>query len=163
MGGHWHTSTTCFDLLNYSPANIPAPLAGCISQRFGTHISSPLVRSAVLYLSSFSTQGTLSPLGSQYLCDFCKYAREAIDTDGYIELLYGSYLMCLSEMGCKRGNFENHAQGFLCSYQYLERLGKVFTTEEKEVFGRAYETILDTIHAPKLLGQYHYGTDLTMS
>jgi hypothetical protein len=61
--------------------------------------------------------------------------------------LYGCYLMCLSEISCKRklsGDFENHAKGLLISYQQLEKPGSlVFTHEEQHVFGKAYEIISD--------------------
>lgn len=139
----WLTSSTWFDLLNDSLQNKPHPLAVCASHRFGPHISSPLVRSVILSYSSYrKDHGTIS-FGIQYLCDFCKYAREAIDQGAYIELLYGCYLMCAQELSKRNftGDFQNHAQGFLLSYRQIVKLG-VLTLEEEEVMQRAYGLIL---------------------
>lgn len=142
----WSTSSTWFDLLNDSIKNTPLPLAICASHRFGPHISSPLVRSVILSYASYrKDRGTVS-FAIQYLCDFCKYAREAIDDQGpgaYIELLYGCYLMCSQELSKRNftGDFPKHAQGFILCYQRIVKLG-VLTLEEEEVMQRAYHVIL---------------------
>ena len=139
----WLTSSTWFDLLNDSIQNTPLPLAICASHRFGPHISSRLVRSVILSYSSYrKDRGTIS-FAIQHLCDFCKYAREAIDQGSYIELLYGCYLMCAQELSKRNftGDFQNHAQAFLRCYRRIVTLG-ILTLEEEEVMQRAYNLIL---------------------
>jgi len=144
----WCTSATWFDLLNNRITDVEHPLAVCAAHRFGLHISSKLVRSAVLHYSSFRKERELSYLGMQYLAEFYKNAREAIDRESYAELLYACYIMCLNEMACRRkfaGDLEKHANGFILSYQKLVRMS-MLTVEESKVMGQAYELIVQMTH-----------------
>jgi len=140
----WCTSSTWFDLLNDRITDVEHPLAVCAAHRFGPHISSKLVRSALLHYSSFRKERELSYLGMQYLAEFYKNAREAIDRESYAELLYACYIMCLNEMACRRkfaGDLEKHASGFMLSYQKLIQMS-MLTVEECKVMGRAYHLIV---------------------
>ena len=144
MEFYWCTSGTWFDLLNDRTTDVVNPLATCIAHRFDLHISSKLVRAAVLFYSSFRKEGKLCYLGMQYLAEFYQRAREAIDREYFIELLYACYFMCLYELVYKRefsGDFEAHAGGFLISYQNLIQMG-IFTVEEYSVMGQAYEWLV---------------------
>jgi len=143
MEFYWCTSSTWFDLLNDRVTDVEHPLAVCAAHRFGPHISSKLVRSAVLHYSSFRKERELSYLGMQYLAEFYQLAREAIDRESYAELLYACYIMCLNEMACRRkfaGDLEKHASGFMLSYQKLVRMS-MLTAEESKVMGQAFYLI----------------------
>ena len=143
MEFYWRTSGMWFDLINDRVSDTAHPLANCAAHRFGLHISSRLVRSAVLYYSSFRKDRQLSYTGMQYLAQFFELAREAIDRESNVELVYACYVMCLCEMTCERrlyGDFENHADGFMISYENLVRSGEL-TLEEYTSMGQAYDLI----------------------
>ena len=144
MQFYWRTSGMWFDLINDGMTNEKHPLAVCAALRFGPHIASKPVRSALLFYSSFRKEGKLSCIGLQYLGQFYEGAREAIDRESYVELVYACYAMCLFEMASKRmfsEDFAKHANGFLISYQHLVGRG-IFTYEETKVMNAAYEMIL---------------------
>lgn len=148
MQFYWHTSGIWFDLINDGITNEKHPLAVCAALRFGPHIASKPVRSAVLFYSSFRKEGKLSCLGLQYLGQFYKGAREAIDRESYVELLYACYAMCLFEMASTRifsEDFAKHANGFLMSYQHLVGKG-ILTYEERNVMNAAYTMIVQAIN-----------------
>lgn len=148
MEFYWCTSSTWFDLLNDRITDVEHPLAVCAAHRFGPHISSKLVRSAVLHYSSFRKERELSYLGMQYLGEFYKNAREAIDRESYAELMYACYIMCLNEMACRRKfavDLEKHASGFMLSYQKLVQM-RTLTAEESKVMGQAYHLIVQMTH-----------------
>ena len=143
MEFYWRASGMWFDLINDRMADTAHPLAKCAAHRFGPHMSSKLVRSTVLYYSSFRKERQLSYNGMQYLAQFFELAREAIDRESNVELVYACYVMCLCEMTCGRklyGDFENHADGFMISYENLVKSGEL-TAEEYLVLGQAYDLI----------------------
>jgi len=138
-GGSW------FDILN-TDESPQRSFALCAIHRFGPNISSALVRSAILYFSSHHNGTTPESVRRRYFCDYCESASAAIDKGFYIEYLYGCYLMCLAEMSHQKTHVPgDHAPGFLSSYRQLTGsvVEGVLTSEEREVFGRAYEVILD--------------------
>ena len=144
MQFYWRTSGMWFDLINDGRTNEKYPLAVCAALRFGPHIASKPVRAAVLFYSSFRKEGKLSCLGLQYLGQFYKGAREAIDKESYVELLYACYAMCLFEMASKRmfsEDFAKHANGFLISYQHLVGKG-ILTYEETKCHERGIQMII---------------------
>jgi len=155
MEFYWCTSGMWFDLINDRTTDATNPFAICTAHRFGLHISSKLVRSAVLFYSSFRKDRSLSYLGMLYLALFYEYATEAIEQGSYVELVYGCYIMCLSEMTCRRrlfGDFEKHANGFLISYQKVVQAGRL-TVEEYDSMSRAYELLARMIRIPR--SQWH--------
>ena len=155
MAFYWCTSATWVDLLNDRITDVEHPLATCTAHRFGPHISSKLVRAAVLFYSSLRKEQKLSYLGMQYLAEFYQRAREAIDQEYYVELLYACYIMCLCELACKRkfyGDFEKHASGFLINYQNLVRTG-MLTAEEYNVMGQAHQLLIQMTHVAS--SQWH--------
>src|ERR1700685_2220013 len=79
MEFYWCASGMWFDLVNDRTTDATNPLAICTARRFGPHISSKLVRSAILFYSSFRKDRSLSYLGMLYLAQFFQYAKEAID------------------------------------------------------------------------------------
>lgn len=143
MQFYWRTSGLWFDLINDGNTDTKYPLTECAVRRFGPHIDSELVRSAVLFYSSYRKEGELSYLGMQYLNQFYKKAREAIAQESYVELVYACYTMCLFEMGSKRKfgeDFTKHANGFLISYQNVIQKCTLMT-EESKFMNDAYEMI----------------------
>jgi hypothetical protein len=159
MEFYWCTSGTWFDLINDRTADATNPLAICTAHRFGPHISSKLVRSAILYYSSFRKDRSLSYLGMLYLAQFFEYARQAIEQGSYVELLYGCYIMCQSEMTCRRrlfGDFEKHAKGFLISYRKVVHPGTL-SINEYDSISRAYDLLARMICIPR--SQWHYDED----
>jgi len=143
MEFYWRASGMWFDLINDRMSDTAHPLAKCAAHRFGPHMSSKLVRSAVLYYSSFRKERQLSYTGMQYLDRFFELAKDAIDRQSNVELVYACYVMCLREMTCGRklyGEFENHADGFMISYENLVSSGEL-TVEEYRVLGQAYDLI----------------------
>ena len=144
MEFYWCTSGTWFDLVNESMKDAAHPLAMCIAQRFGPYVSSRVVRSAMLFYSSFRKEHQLSYLGMQYLAQFYESAREAIDRESNVELLYACYIICLCEMACRRTlfkEFAKHASGFITSYQNVIDAG-VLTTEEDKVMSQAHKLVI---------------------
>src|SRR5271169_1571366 len=92
MQFYWCTSGMWFDLMNDNMADSRHPLAVCAAHRFGTHIYSKTVRSAILFYSSFRKHGGKeSSLGLQYLGQFYESAQDAIEKKSYIELVYACY------------------------------------------------------------------------
>ena len=144
MQFYWCTSGMWFDLTNDVMTDSKHPLACCAARRFGLHISSKPVRSAVLYYSSFRKEGgETSCLRMEYLAQFCESAREAIAKESYVELLYACYAMCSYEMAAKRlfsEDFEKHAHGFLISYENLMKTDALIG-EEYKVMSQAYDMI----------------------
>lgn len=148
MQFYWQTSGMWFDLINDGITNKKYALATCLAHRFGLHIASKPIRSAVLFYSSFRKEGELTCLGLQYLGQFYKEAREAIDRESYVEVVYACYAMCLFELASKRmfsGDFAKHANGFLISYQHLVGKG-ILTYEETNVMNAAYKMIIQAIN-----------------
>ena len=146
MEFYWCTSGMWFDLVNDSTNSGTHPLAMCAAHRFGMHIGSNVVRSALLFYSSCRKERKLSYLGMQYLALFYDCAREAISHESYVELVYACYVMCLSEMTCGRklfGDFVKHANGFMISFENLVNMDAL-TTEEKQVLGQAYDLLVQT-------------------
>src|SRR5271154_1701471 len=73
MHFYWCTSGKWFDLMNDSMTDSKHPLAVCAAHRFGTHISSKAVRSAILVYANFRKEGgKLSYVGLEYLAQFYK-------------------------------------------------------------------------------------------
>ena len=150
MEFYWRTSGLWFDLINDRMSDVAHPLAKCAVDRFGPHMSSKLVRSTVLYYSSFRKDKQLSYSGMQYLVQFFELARVAIDRESNVELVYACYVMCSCAMTCGRklyGDFESHAKGFTVSYENLVR-SRELTAEEYRVLGRAYDLINQTTQVP---------------
>lgn len=150
MEFYWCTSSMWFDLINDHTTNSAHPFAISIAHRFGPHISSKLVRSAVLFYSSFRKDRSLSYSGMLYLAQFYEYAREAIDQDSYVDLVYGCYIMCVAEMTCRRrlfGDFEKHANGFLISYEKVLQTNTL-TMEERNTMSRAYNLLSSIARIP---------------
>lgn|SRR5277367_387311 len=135
MQFYWCTSGIWFDLINDSLVSSKHPLALCAARRFGPHISSSVVRFAVLFYSSYRKEGgKLSYLGMEYLARFYESAREAIAREAYVELIYACYAMCLYELASTRHyseDFEKHANGFLVSYENLVNMGSLKGEEYK--------------------------------
>ena len=159
MEFYWCTSGMWFDLINDRTTDATNPLAICTAHRFGPHISSKLVRSAILFYSSFRKDRSLSYLGMLYLAQFFEYAKEAIEQGSYVELVYGCYIMCLSEMTCRRrlfGDFEKHAKGFLISYRKVVHPGTL-TIHEYDAMSRAYDLLARMISIPR--SQWHHDED----
>jgi hypothetical protein len=144
MQFYWCTSGMWFDLLNDGMTDSNHPFARCAARRFGLHISSKPVRSAVLYYSSFRKEcGKTTCLRMEYLAQFYESTREAIAKESYVELVYACYAMCLYEMAAKRRfseDFEKHARGFLISYENLMKTDAL-TGEEYKVMSQAYDMI----------------------
>jgi len=144
MQFYWCTSGRWFDLINDGMTDSKHPLALCAARRFGGHISSKPVRSAVLFYSSFRKEGGKTTyLGMEYLAQFFESVQEAIAKESYIELVYACYAMCLYEMAAKRRfseDFEKHAHGFLISYENLMKT-ETLTGEEYKVMSQAYNMI----------------------
>src|SRR5271154_1668111 len=150
MEFYWCTSGMWFDLINDRTTDATNPFVVCTVQRFGPHISSNLVRSAILFYSSFRKDHSLSYLGMLYLAQFYEYAKEAIEQGSYVELVYGCYIMCLTEMACRRrlfGDFEKHANGFLMSYRKV--VHGTLTNEEHDAISRAYDLLTQMIRIPR--------------
>ena len=150
MEFYWCTSSMWFDLINDRPTSSAHPFAIFIAHRFGPHVSSKLVRSAVLFYSSFRKDRSLSYSGMLYLAQFYEYAREAIDQDSYVDLVYGCYIMCVVEMACRRrlfGEFEKHANGFLISYEKVLQTNAL-TLEERSTMSRAYNILSGIARIP---------------
>ena len=144
MQFYWCTSGMWFDLINDGVTNEKHPLAVCAALRFGPHIASKPVRSALLFYSSFRKEGKVSRLGLEYLGQFYQGMREAIDRESYVELVYACYAMCLFEMASTRmfsEDFAKHANGFLISYQHLVGKG-ILTYEETNVMNAVYKMII---------------------
>lgn len=132
-----------FDLINDNMTGVQHPLALCAARRFGSHISSPAVRSAILFYSSYRKERKISCLGMEYLAQFYNVMREAIERKAYVELLYACYAMCLYEMSSKRRfseEFAIHANGFLITYQNLLETCAL-SEEEFQVMSGAYDVI----------------------
>ena len=94
-----------------------------------------------------------------YLAQFFEYAKEAIEQGSYVELVYGCYIMCLSEMTCRRrlfGDFEKHAKGFLISYRKVVHPGTL-TIHEYDAMSRAYDLLARMISIPR--SQWHHDED----
>jgi hypothetical protein len=84
----------------------------------------------------------------EYLAQFYQGAREAIERNSYVELVYACYAMCLFEMASKRlfsEDFQKHAKGFLISYQHLVRTGAL-TVEETKFMKTGYDMITQATH-----------------
>ena len=155
MEFYWCTSGMWFDLTNDRTTDATNPFAVCAVHRFGPHISSNLVRSAILFYSTFRKDQSLSYLGMLYLAQFYEYAKEAIVQGSYVELVYGCYIMCLTEMACRRrlfGDFEKHANGFLMSYRKV--VNGTLTIEEHDAISRAYVLLTQMIRIPR--SQWHH-------
>ena len=145
---YWCTSGVWVDLINDGMTNEKHPLAICAALRFGPHLSSKPVRSAVLFYASYRKEGKVSCLGMEYLAQFYEGAREAIDRSSYVELVYACYAMCLFEMASKRlfsEEFQKHANGFLISYQHLVRTAAL-TIEENKFMKTGYDMITQATH-----------------
>lgn len=144
MQFYWCTTGIWYDLLNDSTADCKHPLAVCAARRFGPHIFSKLVRSAILCFSGFRKAGGRQTfVNLQYLAQFYQSAREAIDRQSYVELAYACYSMCLYELLLKRcfsKDWEKHAIGFLISYDNLVRTDSL-SGEEINVMSHAYDLI----------------------
>jgi hypothetical protein len=140
---YWHKSGVWVDLINDGITNEKHPLAICAAIRFGPHLLSKPVRSAVLFYSSYRKEGKVTYLGMEYLARFYEGAREAIECNSYVELVYACYAMCLFEMASKRmfsEEFQMHAKGFLISYQHLVGTGAL-TVEETKFMKIGYDMI----------------------
>lgn len=143
MQFYWCTSGLWFDLINDGKTGEKYPLTVCAARRFGPYIDSKLVRSAILFYSTYRKEGKISFLGMQYLNEFYERAREAIEQESYVELVYACYTMCLFEMGSKRRfgeEFAKHANGFLISYRNLVQKCTLMP-EESKLMNDAYEMI----------------------
>jgi len=150
MEFYWYTSSMWFDLINDRTTNSSHPFAICTAHRFGPYISSKLVRSAILFYSSFRKDRSLSYSAMLYLAQFYEYARQAIDQNSYVDLVYACYIMCIVEMTCRRrlfGEFEKHANGFLISYEKV-LLANMLTMEEKTAMSRAYTLLSQMARIP---------------
>jgi hypothetical protein len=146
MTYYWRTSGVWFDLINNVESGPSHALATCVARRFGPHISSPVVRSAYLYYSSYRIEGgKITVQGMVYLSDYFQQARKAIEMEDYVDLMYASYAICLYEMTSRRFftlEFAKHAEGFLIS---LEKGRKYLTYEEEVVMMSAYEMISNAL------------------
>ena len=140
MHFYWCTSEKWFDLMNDSMTDSKHPLAVCAAHRFGTHISSKAVRSAILVYANFRKEGgKLSYVGLEYLAQFYKSTQAAIERQSYIELVYACYAMCLYEICSKRQyseEFAKRAYGFLISYENLIKT-EIVSNEEHKFFNDA--------------------------